>query len=194
MPPDPLSLFAQWLKSAREHPEIKEPTAMALATCSAAGQPSVRMVLLKESSAAGFVFYTNLGSRKARELAENPRAGLCFFWQPLGRQVRVDGFVQPVSAQEADRYFASRDRLARLGAWASRQSQEEKHPFALERRVARYALKFGGGEVERPPFWSGYRLVPESIEFWQAGSFRLHERLLYISQDGVWQEPRRLYP
>jgi len=167
---------------------------MALATCDASGQPSVRMVLLKECSAAGFVFYTNLGSRKAKELAKNPAASLCFFWQPLGRQVRVEGKVQPVPDAQADRYFASRDRLARVGAWASRQSAEQEHPFALERQVARYALKFGAGPVERPPFWGGFCLLPESIEFWQAGRFRLHDRSLYLYEDGRWQEPRKLYP
>ncbi|MEN3067431.1 pyridoxamine 5'-phosphate oxidase [Uliginosibacterium sediminicola] len=178
--------FQQWLDEAIKS-EPDEPTAMSLATADPSGMPSLRMVLLKHADEAGFVFYTNLGSQKAHELQANPQAALCFHWKSLQRQVRVQGRVEPVTEAEADAYFASRARDSRIGAWASKQSQPMDGRFALERRVAEYALKFGIGEIPRPEFWSGFRVVPSVIEFWKAGAFRLHERTRYERQaDGHW--------
>lgn len=188
----PFPTFERWLAEAGEH-EIEEPAAAALATADAAGRPSVRMVLLKEWGAAGFVFYTNLESRKARELSENPFAALCLHWKSLRKQVRIEGPVAPVSAEEADAYFASRDRKARIGAWASRQSAPLESPHALEKAVAKETARFGFGEVPRPPFWSGFRLTAEAMEFWDHGSFRLHRRLRYEKSDGGWTATP-LYP
>ncbi len=161
---------------------------MSLATVDANGMPSVRMVLLKHADAEGFVFYTNLGSQKAHELAINPQAALCFHWKSLQRQVRVQGQAQPVSDAEADAYFASRARDSRIGAWASKQSQPMQGRFELEKRVAEKALRFNIGAIPRPEFWSGFRVVPSVIEFWEAKPFRLHDRTRYVlSADQTWQ-------
>ena len=191
---DPLALFDAWLDEARER-EPDDPTAACLATATRDGAPSARMVLLKGVAGAGFVFYTNLGSRKAGELAANPRAALCCHWKSLRRQVRVEGAVAPVSDAEADDYFASRSRASRIGAWASRQSEPLQGRFALEARAARFTARFAAGEVPRPPFWSGFRLAPARIEFWRDGAFRLHDRVVFSRADpaGRWSS-RRLFP
>ncbi|HSO42044.1 MAG: pyridoxamine 5'-phosphate oxidase [Rhodospirillales bacterium] len=175
---DPLARFADWLAEA-ERSEPNDPNAMALATASADGMPSVRMVLLKGADARGFIFYTNLGSRKAAELRANPRAALCFHWKTLRRQVRVEGRIEDVANDEADAYFATRARVSQLGAWASKQSQPLRGRFELEARVAKYTAKFVIGAVPRPSFWSGFCLVPSTIEFWEDRPFRLHMRHVY---------------
>jgi pyridoxamine 5'-phosphate oxidase len=189
---DPLALFSAWLEEARGG-EVNDPTAMALATVDPAGLPDVRMVLLKGHDARGFVFYTNFESAKGRELIATPKAALLFHWKSLRRQVRVRGLVGEVTPEEADAYFASRPRDSRIGAWASDQSRPLEGRFALEKRVAEYALKFGLGEVPRPPHWSGFRVTPTEIEFWRDGAFRLHDRILYRREGDGWGTTR-LYP
>jgi pyridoxamine 5'-phosphate oxidase len=191
-PDDPLELLRAWLAEA-ERSEPNEPNAMALATVGPDGAPSVRMVLLKGFDEAGFVFYTNLDSRKGRQLALNPQAALLFHWKSLLRQVRIEGPVAPVPDQEADAYFASRPRASRIGAWASRQSRPLSGRFELEREVARYTARFHIGAIPRPPFWSGFRLKPRRIEFWREGAFRLHDRLVYHSGEHGWTT-ERLFP
>jgi pyridoxamine 5'-phosphate oxidase len=193
---DPLALFGEWLKEAGKS-EPNDGNAMALATVDEAGMPDVRMVLLKGFDEAGFVFFTNLESAKGRQLAANPKAGLLFHWKSLRRQVRVRGVVTPTSAEEADAYFATRARPAQIGAWASAQSRPLPGPMALEKQVAQVGLKFGIGKVGRPPHWSGFRVAPESIEFWRDRPFRLHERLVFHKvhggADGGWTT-ERLFP
>lgn len=189
---NPISLFERWFAEA-EVAEPKLPDAMALTSVNADGAPSTRMVLLKGIDERGFVFYTNLESPKAREIGGNPKVALCFHWKSLDRQVRVAGKVQPVGAEEADAYFASRDRMSQIGAWASQQSRPLPGRFELEKRVAEFTMKFGVGPVPRPSFWSGYRVVPERIEFWSQAAFRLHDRLLYCWDGSGWQM-ERLYP
>jgi len=189
---DPVALFRHLFKEA-EASEPAEANAVALATADARGVPSVRMVLLKDADERGFVFYTNIESRKGHELAANPRAALCFHWKSLRRQVRVEGPVSRVSDAEADEYFASRHRQSQIGAWASQQSRPLSGAFELERRVAQYAAKFGFGKVPRPPHWSGYRIRPERIEFWRERPFRLHERIVYSRGEDGWR-CERLYP
>lgn len=189
---DPIQRFKDWLGDA-EKTEPNDPTAMTLATASPEGVPSARMVLLKGVDDRGFVFYTNLTSRKAKELQANPKAALCFHWKSLRRQVRVEGTVETVSDGEADDYFAGRPRISQLGAWASKQSQPLEGRFELEARVAKYTAKFNIGSVPRPPFWSGFRLMPDSIEFWQDQEFRLHMRFVFRRIDGGWTVGE-LYP
>jgi pyridoxamine 5'-phosphate oxidase len=168
---------------------------MAIATIDEAGLPNVRMVLLKGFDERGFVFYTNLGSVKAHELDGAPKAALTFYWKTLQRQVRVRGNVEPVSAEEADAYFVSRSRMAQIGAWASKQSTPLESRMAFEKAVARYAAKFAIGTVPRPPFWSGYRVMPQEIEFWQERLYRLHDRIAFTRADPTapWSKTR-LYP
>lgn len=191
---DPFALFADWLAEAEKN-EPNDPNAMAVATADAQGRPSVRMVLLKGYDATGFVFYTNLESRKGSQLAENASAGLLFHWKSLRRQVRVEGAVTLVDESEADAYFASRPRGSQIGAWASDQSRVCDSKFALEKRVATFAAKFNIGTVPRPPHWSGFRVAPERIEFWSDGKFRLHDRFLYTRASGAdaWTV-ERLFP
>ena len=179
---DPFALFGAWFTEA-EASEPNDPNAMALATVAADGMPSVRMVLLKGFVETGFVFFTNLESRKGEQLKANPKAALCFHWKTLQRSVRVEGSVTPVSPAEADAYFATRARSSRIGAWASKQSRPLASRFDLERRIAEYTARFGLGEVPRPPFWSGFRLAPLRIEFWKNGAFRLHDRLVFTRAD-----------
>jgi len=189
---DPIRRFQAWFAEA-EKTEPDLPNAVALATANAAGRPSVRMVLLKDVDVRGFVFYTNFESRKGQELAANDRAALLFHWKSLHRQVRIEGPALPVSDKEADTYFATRDRGAQVGAWASEQSRVMEGRLALEKRVATFGAKFGLGKVPRPPFWSGYRIVPDTMEFWSEGKFRLHEREVY-SKDGDDWKIDRLFP
>jgi pyridoxamine 5'-phosphate oxidase len=189
---DPFSLFAEWLKEASAK-EPNDPNAVAVATVDEDGLPDVRMVLLKEATAEGFVFYTNLGSAKGRQLTASGKAALLFHWKSLRRQVRVRGTVVPVSPEEADAYFATRARPAQLGAWASRQSEALPDRLALEKRIAEAGLKFGLGKVPRPPHWSGFRVEPQVMEFWRDRPFRLHERLVFDRAEGGWTT-RRLYP
>ena len=189
---DPLEKFARWMKDA-EGSEPSLPNAASLATATPDGRPSLRMVLLKEYGADGFVFYTNLESRKGEELAANPRAAMCFHWKSLTRQVRVEGTVEVLDDGEADAYFATRDRESKIGAWASRQSQPLQRRFELEREVAKYAAKYVIGDIPRPNFWSGYRLKPVRVEFWSQRPFRLHDRLQFDRMDGGWRLTR-LYP
>lgn len=190
---DPFPLFAEWLAEATAS-EPNDPDAMALATVDEAGMPDVRMVLLKDFGPRGFVFYTNLESRKGRELAATPKAALGFHWKSLRRQVRIRGNVESVTAAEADAYFASRPRMARIGAWASKQSEPLEGRFELEKAVALYTARYAIGEVPRPPYWSGFRVVPQEIEFWRDGAFRLHERVRFSRAAGggwtrVWLFP-----
>ena len=189
---DPISLFRSWMREAEEA-EPGDANAMTLATSTPDGVPSARMVLLKGADEAGFVFYTNLGSRKAEELYANPRAALCFHWKSLGRQVRVEGAVEEVDNADAEAYFASRSRLSQIGAWASKQSRPLEGRFELEKRVAEFTAKFHIGTVPRPEFWSGFRLRPARIEFWQEQPFRLHDREVYNRSPDGWTR-EKLYP
>jgi len=191
---EPFVLFDEWMAKATES-EPNDPTAMALATADASGFPDVRMVLLKEASPDGFVFYTNLESAKGVELEENPKAALCFHWKSLRRQIRVRGKISSVTDAEADAYFASRAKDSQIGAWASRQSRAMEGRFELEKEVAKYAAKYALKKVDRPPHWSGFRLVPQHIEFWRDRPFRLHDRLVFDrdSDDAAWQT-RRVFP
>ena len=179
-----LDLLAQATALPRER--LPEPTAFALATA-ADGRPSVRMLLLKHADEAGFVFYTNHESRKGRELLANPNAAMCFHWQPMEIQVRVEGRALAVDAAEADAYFASRARGSQIGAWASQQSRTIAEEQLLERRVAEFERRFEGQVVPRPPHWSGFRLSPDRIEFWKGMPSRLHRRELYVRKGDMWQ-------
>lgn len=191
---DPFGLFAEWLKEA-EASEPNDPNAMALATVDEEGLPNVRMVLLKGFDERGFVFFTNFQSQKGQEILASMKAALVFHWKSLRRQVRVRGLVEEVTKQEADEYFASRPRNSRIGAWASQQSRPLESRFALETAVAMYAAKFAVGEIPRPPYWSGFRIRPLSIEFWHDRPFRLHDRVVFrrASDASSWTKAR-LYP
>lgn len=189
---DPFAVFAEWLKAA-EAAEPNDPNAMSLATVDPDGMPNVRTVLLKGFDKSGFVFYTNYESAKGRELLASGKAALNFHWKSLARQVRIRGEVAPVSPAEADAYYASRPRGSRIGAWASQQSRPLESRFALEKAVATYTAKFAIGEIPRPEYWSGFRVTPREIEFWSAGTFRLHDRVVFRRAGDGW-ERTRLYP
>jgi pyridoxamine 5'-phosphate oxidase len=189
---DPFILFKEWFAEAGRS-EPADANAMTLATCTADGAPSARIVLLKDWDARGFVFYTNKESRKGDELAANPRAALLFHWKSLHRQVRIEGHVEDVTPAEADAYHASRARVSRLGAWASIQSRPLGDRAELERRVAEYEALYPGEAIPRPPYWSGYRLVPARIEFWQDMPFRLHDRNVFTRTPDGWSVGK-LYP
>jgi pyridoxamine 5'-phosphate oxidase len=189
---DPIALFQIWFQEAISS-GIKEPSAMTVATVDTDGYPDARMMLLKGVDEHGFVFYTNLGSAKARALTHNPRVALCFYWLEIGKQVRVRGHANIVNDEEADAYFASRPRLSQISAWASKQSQPMRGYFELETQVAKAALSFGVREIPRPPFWSGFRVKPERMEFWLQKPFRRHQRILYESVADAWRK-QWLYP
>jgi len=189
---DPIAQIGEWLKEA-ERKEALEPAAMSVATVGADGRPSLRMVLLRGIDARGLVFYTNLTSHKAEDIRANPHVALCLHWKSMTRQVRVEGRAEQVDDAEADAYFAGRPRDSQIGAWASKQSHRLEGRFKLEARIARYAARFGIGTVPRPEFWSGYRVVPELIEFWEDRPFRLHERTVWERAEGIWSS-YKLYP
>ncbi len=191
-PADPLEIFEAWLREA-EASEPNDPNAVSVSTVGPDGMPSSRMVLLKGYDARGFVFYTNYESRKGRQLLEHPKAALLFHWKSLRRQIRIEGEVEQVSAEEADAYFASRPKQSQIGAWASEQSRPLKGRFELEKRVALFGAKYAVVEVPRPPHWSGFRVKPRRIEFWQDGAFRLHDRLVYTLAGEAWAT-ERLFP
>jgi len=191
---DPIALFGAWLEEAKAS-ESNDPNGMAVATVDEDGLPDVRMVLLKDVDARGFTFYTNTTSAKGRQLGGQPKAALLFHWKSLRRQVRVRGPVEPVSEAEADAYFASRARSSQIGAWASDQSAPMQSRLALEKRIAEFGLRFGLGKIPRPPHWTGYRVIPQAMEFWRDRPFRLHERLVFAraGAGGRW-ETSRLFP
>ena len=189
---NPLTLFQTWLQEAIDS-SINEPTAMTVATVDLEGGPDARMLLLKNCDERGFVFYTNLESRKAQALRKDPRVALCFFWAALEKQVRIRGRAALVSDEEADTYFASRSRLSQISAWASKQSRTMGGYFELEAAVAKTALRFGAGTIPRPPFWSGFRVAPEEMEFWHGKPYRRHHRILYVRTADSWQT-QFLYP
>jgi pyridoxamine 5'-phosphate oxidase len=191
---EPVRLFAAWFAEAKRAEPVN-PDAMALATVGPDGLPNVRMVLLKGFDERGFVFYTNVDSVKGHELNDAPKAALTFYWKALQRQVRARGTVEVVSTEEADAYFATRSRMAQIGAWASKQSAALENRLAFEKNIALYTAKFAIGAVPRPPFWSGYRVVPQEIEFWQERQFRLHDRVSFTRANltAPWTKTR-LYP
>ena len=187
--PDPLRQFRRWFEEARAA-GVDAPEIMALATATPDGRPSVRMVLLKEADERGFTFFTNRESRKGGELAANPRAALLLHWWPAGRQVRVEGQVEPVSDEESETYFGTRPLPSRLAAWASPQSRPLTDRAELERLYAEAAARFPGDEVPLPPHWGGYRVVPDTYEFWQHGDDRLHDRIRYERDGDAWKRER----
>lgn len=182
---DPIERFRDaYCRAAKSEPF--DHTAATLATANAGGRPSARVVLVKHFNEKGFVFFTNRESPKGRDLAENPRGALCFLWESIGQQIRIEGSVELASDKESDDYYASRPRGSQLGAWTSRQSEPMANRVELIRRYLGNKLRFAGRTVPRPPFWGGYRLVPERIEFWHRGTFRLHVRVCYVLENGKW--------
>jgi len=189
LPRQAFETFKAWFNEAVADPRIEDASAMSLATANKAGHPSCRVVLLKSFDPKGFVFYTNLSSRKGCDLRANPRAALCFYWSALGRQVRIEGHVTWVKPDDADTYFASRPRNSQIGAWASRQSERLESRSVLHKRIAKRTVQFAARPVPRPAFWSGARVIPERIEFWSAGAFRIHQRQVFVfSTDDGWQD------
>ena len=191
-PDDPIAIFQTWFQEAIDA-GIEEPSAMAVATVDIKGQPDARMMLLKGVDERGFVLYTNLASAKAQALMHNPHVALCFYWPEIGKQVRIRGPANVVSNQEADAYFATRPRLSQISAWASKQSQRMHGYFELESKVAKTAIRFGVGKIPRPAFWSGFRVVPERVEFWLRKPFRRHQRIVYERTLEGWRK-HWLYP
>ena len=191
---EPMRLFAAWLEDATKS-EPRDPTAMTLATVDRDGMPDARMVLLKSADDTGFVFFTNTESQKGQELGANPKAALVFHWKSLNRQIRVRGIVERVTDAEADAYFATRPKQAQIGAWASQQSRPLESRLAFEKAIAVHAAKYALGATPRPPYWSGYRIVPSSIEFWHDRPFRLHDRIVFKRERpaAAWTKTR-LYP
>ncbi|MDL2407443.1 pyridoxamine 5'-phosphate oxidase [Rhizobium calliandrae] len=191
---EPFKLFATWLREA-EATEPNDPNAVALATVDKDGLPNVRMVLLKGFDSDGFVFYTNFESQKGQEILSQKKAAMCFHWKSLRRQVRLRGLVEVVSDKEADDYFRTRARGSRIGAWASKQSRPLEGRFALEKAVAEYTARYAIGDIPRPPYWSGFRIRPLSIEFWHDRQFRLHDRVEFRRDmpEGAWEKVR-MYP
>ena len=189
----PFLRFAKWFDEANRSPAIIDATAMCLATSTLDGNPSARIVLLKAWSETGFVFYTNNTSRKGQELTVNPKTALCIHWPPLEKQIRIEGKAEPVSSLEADAYFKSRARDSRIGAWASLQSSHLASRAELEERIREFAAKHPGDDIPRPPHWSGWRVVPERMEFWSQGEFRLHDRDVYHRVAEGWRL-EKLYP
>lgn len=191
---EPFTLFASWLREA-ETTELNDPNAVALATVDKDGLPNVRMVLLKGFDSDGFVFYTNFESQKGQEILSQKKAAMCFHWKSLRRQVRLRGLVEVVSDKEADEYYKTRARGSRIGAWASKQSRPLEGRFALEKAVAEYTARYAIGDIPRPPYWSGFRIRPLSIEFWHDRQFRLHDRIEFRRDmpEGAWQKVR-MYP
>lgn len=191
----PFQKFSEWLEKAKANKNIIEPTAMCLSTVNENNQPSSRMILLKKFDERGFCFFTNLTSRKGKELTQNQNVALCFYWGVLGLQIRIEGAVEKVTAKEADDYFISRRRGSQIGAWASKQSCEMKEWQEFEDRIDQITQDFQNQEVPRPPFWSGFRVVPQRIEFWQEGEFRIHKREVYVrSESNLGWEVKKLYP
>lgn len=189
---EPFGLFQNWFDEAvAKEPDL--PEAMSLATATPDGKPSVRLVLLKDAGPSGFTFYTNAESRKGIEIAANPAAALCFHWKSLGRQVRIEGTLEPVAPSEADAYWATRPRQSQVAGWASAQSQVLPDRAVLQSRVGEFEARFAGKPVPRPPQWTGFRLVPQSIEFWHDVRNRLHDRLVFHRDGGGWRT-ERLYP
>ncbi|MBB6482971.1 pyridoxamine 5'-phosphate oxidase [Rhizobium lusitanum] len=191
---EPFTLFATWLREA-ETTEPNDPNAVALATVDKDGLPNVRMVLLKGFDSDGFVFYTNFESQKGQEILSQKKAAMCFHWKSLRRQVRLRGLVEVVTDKEADEYYKTRARGSRIGAWASKQSRPLEGRFALEKAVAEYTARYAIGDIPRPPYWSGFRIRPLSIEFWHDRQFRLHDRIEFRRDvpEGAWQKVR-MYP
>lgn len=190
---DPIALFGEWFEEAKNDSRIVEPTAFTLATATKDGVPSARIVLLKDFSSEGFVFYTNLTSKKGIELKDNPLASLCFYWEEIGKQVRIDGAVNKVQEKDADAYFATRPRERQLSAWASKQSVMLEDMKVLEERITLIDEDFKGMDIPRPPFWSGYVVSPDVIEFWERGQYRRHKRDLFTRVANGWQH-EMLYP